>query len=114
MLVFRAFWLLSLLSGCATGPPGGLLFAHVKGPVTAVNEANGYAANRCSESRVWSFFFLISVGDASIRQAEENATDHPELLHVVSVDYEWTHVLGTGVYKTRVCFYDPQPPVVVQ
>jgi len=95
------------LSACGIGPPSGLLFAHVKGPVTASNESNGYAENGCGESRVVSVFFLLSVGDASVERAKANVSSHPELLHVVSVDYEWTHVLGIGVYKTRVCFYDP-------
>jgi hypothetical protein len=83
------------------------LFAHVRGPVAIAGEVSGSGYNHCSEAQVISILYLFSFGDASTAAAKAAGSEHPELVHVTHVDYSWTHVLGTGVYKIRVCFFDP-------
>src|SRR5690349_6406115 len=84
------------------GPPGGLLFANLKGPVALTSNINESGYNSYGEATAWSFLYLFAIGDASIDKAKRNGSENPELVRVTHVDYEWIHVLGIGRYRLRV------------
>jgi hypothetical protein len=89
------------------GPPGGILYGHVKGPVAITGEKNDSGYNSHGESSAWTVLYLLSFGDASIDTAKQNGSKNPGQVRVTHVDYEWHHVLGIGKYTLRVYYFDP-------
>lgn len=90
------------------GPPGGILFANIKGPVAITSSTNTHGYNASGSSNAWTFFYLVSVGDVSFQAAKAAGANTPELVRVTHADYEWLHLLGCGRYKLTVYFYDPE------
>lgn len=103
------------LGGCASphGPPMGLLYSDVKGPVAVTSSGGtdrGY--NGFGEASAVNVFGLFAVGDASINAAKldgarRTGSNFPQALIVSHVDYQWSNFLGLGRYTARVYFYDP-------
>jgi hypothetical protein len=104
--------LATLLAGCATsnGPPAGLLFSNVKGPLAvtgAAGDPNNHGFNCSGESKAYTIFGLVTFGDAGIDAAKKSGSHAPFSVVVSHVDYQWVSALGIGQYTTRVYFYDP-------
>ncbi len=89
------------------GPPGGIIFAKLKGPVLMTSVVNNAGYNGEGESHAWTILYVITVGDASIQSAKRNGSKNPELVRLTHADYEWVHFLGCGKYKLKVYFFDP-------
>lgn len=84
----------SLLAGCAAYLPmdaGGMIYRDVKLPKTATGQPMG---TKVGTAQATSILGLVNLGDASIQTAAMNGG----ILHISSVDYETTQVLG--VYAT--------------
>lgn len=101
--------LILFLNGCVSmqGPPGGLIYSDLKGPVAVTGEASKSGYNGVGVSKACTFLYLFTFGNASIDKAKKNGSKFPERVKVTHIDYEWKHFLGIGIYKLKVYFFDP-------
>lgn len=87
----------SLLAGCATPYPCGMLYTEIKSPV-ATSEGN-VNYSKVGVSKATSILGLIATGDSSIKSAVANGG----IRNVKYVDYESKNILGLyGEYTTTV------------
>lgn len=87
-LIVVAGGLVLLLSGCQAvmSPAVGLLYADVKGPVTATSSAGSKQGKACARS----ILGIVATGDASIEAAKRAGG----IREVTSVDHHTTNILG--------------------
>jgi len=83
--------LLTLLSGCATPGPMGLISTHIKTPI-GLNDGklNIKSAPRTGKASCWSCVGLFAGGDNTIRAAAKNG----KIKTVWYSEYEVNNVLG--------------------
>jgi hypothetical protein len=93
--------ILLLSSGCATGFPNGLIYTHVKLPVTAAPDYSQIKDTKKGTAYCKKFLGLVAWGDASIEAAAKNCPSG-QIKKIQRVEYEAVDCLGCGTYYTHV------------
>lgn len=87
----------SLLAGCASVLPTGILYTEVKAPVATGVDVGSYS--KVGTSKATSILGLVATGDASIKTAMSNG----RITKIKYVDYDAKNILGVyGEYTTTV------------
>ncbi len=98
-MIYAAILLMSvsLLAGCATPYPMGMIYTEIKSPVAAGDGSLSYS--KVGVAKATSVLGLVATGDASIKAAAANAG----IRNIKFVDYDSKNVLGIyGEYTTTV------------
>jgi hypothetical protein len=87
----------SLLAGCATPYPMGMIYTEVKSPVATGD--GGITYSKVGVAKATSILGLVATGDASIKAAAANGG----IKNIKYVDYDSKNILGIyGEYTTTV------------
>lgn len=87
----------SLLAGCATPYPMGMIYTEIKSPVATANGPVTYS--KVGVAKATSVLGLVATGDASIKAAAANGG----IRNIKYVDYDSKNILGIyGEYTTTV------------
>ena len=96
-LVVVVLFSASLLAGCATPYPMGMLYTEIKSPVAAGEGAVNYS--KVGVAKATSILGLVATGDTSIKAAAANGG----IRNIKYIDYDSKNILGIyGEYTTTV------------
>ena len=96
--IVLAFFTITLLSGCASMCPVGLLYTEVKVP-NLMGDGKDISYSKVGVSKATSVLSLVATGDASVKAAAANGN----IKTIKYVDYDAKNILGFyGEYTTTV------------
>ena len=87
----------SVLVGCASYLPTGVLYTEVKAPISVATNGD-LTYTKVGEAKATTIFGLVATGDASLETAMRNGG----IKKVKHVEYSVKNILGFGECKTIV------------